>query len=192
MALRSPQLGGDDRDDDSGFTGREPVISGRGSSVLVERRYAYLAQNLGVLLRMMSPEQQLDFKQFSVRVALRYARQALPFYERIYPGDRRPHHAIAAAQRWLNYPDSTSSQHVRLVMNDAERAFFMALSDAWDRGVAQGNALVAASRAFSAAQIVTWRRAHGLDSVVRSMSNTPAQRRALLRAAYVILQRGQG
>jgi len=141
---------------------------------------------------MMTPEQQLQFKQFTVRVAVRYARRSLPSFERVYPGDRRPHHAIAAAQRWLNYPDSTSRQHVRLVMHDAERAFFMALSEALDTGVAQGNALVAASRAYSATQIVTWRKVHGRDRVVRSMSNTRAQRQALLRAAYVILQRGQG
>lgn len=54
-----------------------PMISGRGTRIIVEARYAYLAGNLMELLHYLSPEQAQHFSHEMARRAIILARKAL-------------------------------------------------------------------------------------------------------------------
>jgi hypothetical protein len=55
------------------------------------------------LLKRLPPEQKPDKTSF-VRVAVAFAKRALPIYEKSRPNDKRPAEAIAAAERWITEP----------------------------------------------------------------------------------------
>ena len=153
------------------ITGREPVISGMGSKVLADRRGAYLAGNLDALIDMMSEAQQLAFKRWNVKIAVRKARSVLHLFEDEYPDDNRPRLAIEAAERWLAEPTEENAQLADEAAEAAEEATWAAV---WAAAAAAWTAEAAAKAAAWAAVWTAW----------------AAVRRAQLRVAYIILQRG--
>lgn len=179
-------------------TGQEPVISGVDSRIVATRHGAYRAGKLSTLLKLMNSAQRMRFQQWSVRVAVRYARKILPLYEEALAGDRRPRLAIVAAQLWLENPTVETEAAARRAGRAAEKAALEAGKKLSRIRVpkVQHAALAAKCTALAAAS----QNANHLLTVVSSIEAArtdmfdykyapDAVRRAQLRAAMVISQK---
>ena len=181
---KSPELSG--QREPLQITGREPVLTGHNARVLADRRGAYLAGNLGALLDMMTPEQQIRFKQWRVKRAVRKARLILHLFEDTYPDDNRPRAAIEAAEAWLKDPTEENQRAARVV-GYAVRALSAALSAASE---APWVVWAAASAAYGAASEAGASWVSPVGASWATWPKSAASKRAQLRVAYIILQRG--
>jgi len=168
---RSPGLGGRHLTDGE-INGREPVISGIHSELLLDRGRVYLAGNLGGLLSLMTDDQRLAFKQWRVKVAVRRASRLLAAYEEAHPHDYRPRQAIEAAEAWLENPCMQTTHNASIAWEQCVAALVAGLVGDPVRPSMLAAAL-AASVACSRPGAFVPRGLH---------------RRAALRAAYIILQ----
>jgi len=187
MSDKSPEMSG--ARDDLPISGREPVLTGHNARVLADRRGAYLAGNLAALISMMSEKQRLQFKQWNVKMMVRKSRSVLHLFEEKYPDDMRPRQTITEVERWLNAP----TEEIRLTV--AYR--FYAAEDATEVA-ADPTVQAAAIAAARAAQFVAWNSPWWVVAAVSAAANATGRdgnvkrivRRAQLRAAYIILERG--
>lgn len=201
MTHKSPELGGDKALLQR--TGREPILKGVNSRVIVDRRGAYLAGNINALLNAMNEGQQLRIKQWSVRIALRKADAVLPIFEYAAPDDQRPRLAIDAARHWLQSATDEAAQDARQAANEAGSASRVLLvnglttvpSQAWAARSAYFTAMAASGTVqrnfagyYAASAVQAAAGAQGIDP-----DEVPIKERfgvGMLRAAYIILHRG--
>src|SRR5207247_1391707 len=64
---------------DLGHADLSPMISGRGTQIIVDARGAYLAGNLRALIRLLDAPRQLRFRRALLRQALSYADRFFTF-----------------------------------------------------------------------------------------------------------------
>lgn len=197
---KSPELGGDKAQIQ--LTGREPLLKGVNSRVVVDRRTAYLAGNITALLDAMDTSQQMRIKQWAVQVAVRRAYKVLPIFEDAIPDDQRPRLAVKAAQHWLEVSTEAATKAARQAANDAGSASRVKLvntlttvpKEAWAARSAYFAALAASGAVqrnfagyYAASAVQAAAGACGIDPdevpIKESFSN------AMLRAAYIILYR---
>jgi hypothetical protein len=98
-----PQLGGQDHDN-------APMISGRGTKIIVSARGAYVARNLPALIELMDAEQRLRFIQAAIRQALDVYEADIQYETRMYNPDLPQ--LITALHQWLAEPTSEHRQQV--------------------------------------------------------------------------------
>lgn len=207
--------------DKLGLTGNEPMLTGIYNRVKADRDGAYRAWNHKALIEMMSETQQMRLSQWCLRVALRKAYRALPFFETVYPDDQRPRQALEATQVWMHNP-STSFQAINDLakpyynVNSADRMAHekyrqqkdMVSSKAESAAAAALNTIRAAHSAASGTTLRTTELVRhvsasacmaGLDDILAEWKPTwktmEVQRRsmwrAIRRAAYMIVLKGE-
>ncbi len=201
MTAKSPELGGTKALVQR--TGREPLLTGVNSKVIADRRGAYLAGNINALLEAMNETQQTRIKRWCVEIACRRAYAVLPVFEAAAPTDPRPAEAVTAARAWLldNTPEAT--QQARQAANEAASASRVLLVNTLTtvpvEGWAARSAYFAAMAAsgtvqrnfagyYAASAVQAALGARGIDpdeSLIKERFGV-----AMLRAAYIILQRG--
>jgi len=98
------------------LSGREPVLQGAYSQILSDRRGAYRVGSLPTLLHMMDGPQQLLFRRWIVRVALRNFR---PFDESLLQ-DERVNLVLEALRLWYQAPTLPTLEAVREAENLAQ------------------------------------------------------------------------
>jgi hypothetical protein len=91
----SPQLGGQPSDDNA------PMISGRGTKIIVSARGAYEARNLEALFNAMDADQQLVFRQAVIREMLNIIRPEIEHEAAIHPA---LFDFLRELDEWLNFP----------------------------------------------------------------------------------------
>lgn len=101
MAERSPELS---NARSSLLTGDEPILSGMYSQVLLDRRSAYTANNMYALIKTMTQQQRFRYKHWCAGVALRKAEAVYLLYQQQIPDDTWLRGMLAAIQRWQNHP----------------------------------------------------------------------------------------
>lgn len=187
MTDRSPELS--NARTDLPLTGEEPVIKGVYSRIVVDRRSAYLAGNMKALLEMMTDEQHQSFRRWNTVVALRLAESVLPLARLPRPDAPQPRTMITAIKAWLANPTEDNAAAIRSARLNPGLIDFPAMA-----AESAGNTVTATSMMFamiaaaSAARSVGYIR-YGDDR--RANKYGRALRRAQLRAAYTILQRGE-
>src|SRR5688572_3075884 len=77
-----------------------PMISGRGTKIIVDARGAYLAGNLAALAEQLNETQQQVFRLALIRLAVGYAERTF----QLLAADAEEHHYIAQAKEWLQHP----------------------------------------------------------------------------------------
>ncbi len=187
MTDRSPQLSS--ARNDVPLTGDEPILKGVHSTIVVDRRSAYLAGNMKVLLEKMTDEQRTALKYWNVRTALRQAERVLPL-ARLTPRDSaHPNRMIGAIRRWLANPSDETLDEIRAARLNPGLIDYPALA-----AESAGNAATAPQMMFALIASASAARSAGhayYGSDQRANLCSRAMRRAQLRAAYVILQRGE-
>ncbi len=98
LADNAPEISGARQD--LPLTGDEPVIAGINSQVLVERRGAYLAGNLNVLLRLMSAQQVDSLNRWCLQVTRRKLVQTSPSFEVAFPDAIIHQQVIDGISQW--------------------------------------------------------------------------------------------
>ncbi len=200
------------------LSGNEPMLKGIYQQVRADQLGAYQAKNLRALINMMSLRQQFRLQIWCAQVAVRKAYAVLPIFEAQYTQDKRPREAIEAADRWIANPAVAFEQvglleGAYMDANDAVEAAHQRHLEADDfaSGAAESAAAAALSTvrtAFTAAYDATLRTTEffravcesacvaQLDDVLVDWKPTwktfrvhrRSARKAVLRAAYVILQ----
>lgn len=198
------------------LSGDEPVLAGVNSKLIADRTGAYRAANLIALIEMMSGEQRMAFRRWNVQMALRRAKRVIHLYEREVSDNQEPQRAIDIAQRWLTNSDDLLRLDARVAANLATRS--TPTSSTAARAAALTAAFTAKAIAYEEDKYSAWNAALAPTYAARALfaasfrGNTPtlkdwgrwrarrnteadphwlASRRAQLRAAYIILQRGE-
>jgi len=173
-------------------TGNEPVISGMGSRILADRRGAYLAGNLKALLQQMTTDQQVSFKRWCVRLAVRRAREVLHLFEAYHSRDNRPRRAIEAAEAWLAESEREEERF-------RDRGFFgerfINLLNRTIRGSAERTAARAGERAIAQVSVgsAAWAAGLSATNAAEAASGTPLYAaRGCLYAAQFAAQAEDG
>lgn len=201
---RSPELS--NARNDLPLTGDEPVLKGVNSSIVLERRNAYLAGNLRGLLAEMTPEQLLALKQWAVRVALRKLH-----YTMNHSASRDAVREAALEisnliKQWLEAPNDKSRRVVENASFDLMQVVNGLVNEEYVGG-SMSLTLSAARLLLTALTIpsddghfigwIRWsiscapRRWNSeLDAASSAAAHVDYVGRAYLRAAYIILKRG--
>lgn len=200
------------------LTGNEPMLKGVYQKVQADQLGAYKAKNLRLLINMMSLQQQFRLQIWCARVAVRKAYEVLPIFEALYPDDKRPREAVEAAESWIANPEIAFThvgllESAYMEANDAVEEAHKAHLARQDLASSAAESAAAAAlstvrTAFTAAYDATLRTTElfrgvcesacvaKLDDVLVDWKPTwqtfrvhrRSTRKALLRAAYVILQ----
>jgi len=172
------------------------VLKGVGSKVLADRRGAYYAGNLRALHDMMGDNQRLRFRQWCVRIAIRRAQSILPHFENKYP---QPHlrEVAAAIEAWCEHPSPRLRDEVRnAIAQEGRQNVPTFLEDPLTARVdsARMAVLFTANAVFEDALFFDY-----ITTVFKLASRVPGSpkhrideslKRAMVRAAYTILQQG--
>src|SRR5688572_21975164 len=95
-----PQLGGQDRDD-SAQGDLSPMISGRGTKIIVSARGAYQAGNLRALIELMDEAQKQRYQRTITEPKIRICEHTLP---QLTHYRENALCALDAAKLWMNNP----------------------------------------------------------------------------------------
>jgi len=114
-----------------------------------------------------------------VRYSIYAAEQQLEMYEKQYPQDKRPRHAIEAAKNWLK---AHSEQSRAAAKSAAESAWYAAKSAAEFAAefAAKSAAWSAWSAAESAAEFAAWSALYAAESAAKSAAESAAWKKIIL------------
>lgn len=187
MTDKSPELSKARSD---ALTGDEPILAGVNSRVVADRRGAYLANNMLGLLELMSDAQKATFKRWNTNIAVRYAERCMHLLLRpANPHDvQHPNRMLDAIREWLTHPSDDIEAHIHnlehgsIYTEDPAKAAQMAA-----HSVTASRLIFSSLAAYHAARL----SAHALHRSKEAASRYGRiMLRGQLRAAYIILQKG--
>jgi len=109
-------------------------------------------------------------KLICVKIAVYTAKLVLPIWQRKYPDDLRPQHAVEAAEKWIENPSEENRQEA-----EAWEAEAWAAASAWGAWEAEAWAAAAVARAAEAAARAAVAAARAAEAAARAAETAAAE-----------------